>query len=165
MKIQSSLTSREYLRHMKSQMGSFLAFGLDRFTGRFLGPFFYVNHHCDKDYYRRYGGFEKNGVVGYVHSSGEGCQIRFFRLRGFFCPGQFLLLLLLCAALLVIAVLTAKQWDRRFWMIVSFFLGTLLLSAYLSNKTESGVESEKMLNALLLDPADPFSYSNHQSEI
>ena len=165
MRIQSSLSSREYLRHMKDQMGSFLAFGLERFTGRFLGPFFYVTHHCEKDHYRNFGGFEKNGAIGFVRSNDKGCQIRFFRLRGLFCPGQFLLMLLFCAAILAFAVVSTKQWDPRFWMIVPFFLGMLFLTAYLSNVTENGQDGEKSLNALLLDPSDPFSYSNHQSEI
>lgn len=165
MKIQSSLTSCEYLRYMKDQMGSSLAFYSDRFTGRFLGPFFYVTHHTGKDFYDRRTGLSKNGVIGIVRPNEEGCQVRFFRVRGFLCPGSFLTLLLIFGAILLFAVSASQKWDNQYWKIIALFWGIVFLSALLSNKFEEGREGEKALNALLLDPSDPFSYSNHQSEI
>ena len=164
MRITSPLPPKAYLFHMKEQMGSFMDFAGDRFTGRFLGRLFYVTHHSGYEWNRRITN-EKNGAIGYVRSHEDGCEVCFIRLKGAFCLGQFLFLLLMTAVMVAVAALEIGVWNPIYLWAFPIMLVVSAMSTLIESLTERSQEGMHILNALLLDPSDPFSYSNNQNRI
>ena len=164
MKITSPLPPKAYLFHMKEQMGSFMDFASDRFTGRFLGRFFYVTHHSGYEWNRRITN-EKNGAIGYVRSHEDGCEVCFIRLKGMFCFGQFLFILLITVIAIAALTLQLGFWDPSFLWFLPAALAIGAMYTLFESLTERSQEGRHILNALLLDPSDPFSYSNNRNRI
>ena len=89
MRIQTSLAPNTYRDAIKERLGSYFAWGTERFTGWFLGRFFYVTHHAGYEWNRRITN-QKNAAFGYVRKTEHGSDVRCFLFQGVLCP-QYLL--------------------------------------------------------------------------
>ena len=157
MKIRSSLSHKEYLSAMKSHMESYTDFGVQRFTGLFIGRFFSVTHHSGFEWNRRFTN-EKQRVIGFVKKDAEGCTVHCVRLAGYTNPLSLIGFTLLYFLIFSLQdggfhLLIGKHW----WMPLVGALITAVISAAGSCLTERGEEGSRMINALILDPVDPYS--------
>ena len=168
MTIQSDLTPMVYMDALKGEMGSFIEFGQERFTGYFLGRFFYVTHHAGYEWNRRITN-QKNAALGYVRKAEDGSQVRFLRFKGILCPGQFLFTYFLLILIFAVAMTFEGVWmGEAFLLLLAIGLATMLIIAlpatFFESLTERSKEGENCLLTLLIDPSDPFSYTHHQNE-
>lgn len=168
MKLQSSLSKKEYLRALKERMESPFRFGLERSCGFFLGDFFYITHHCSHEWNRKITG-ERNTAIGIVRKDGDGCKVRYFVIKGLLAPHCLLGMFLFCLAI-CLAILFQEDIDpatRIFTLPISivFPLFAGLGTAVTEGMTERSEEGEKILRCMLLDPSDPFSYMNNQDKL
>lgn len=158
--INSPLNAAEYLDAMKSKMGSPFSFFNERFTGCFLGSFFYVTHHAEYQWDRRFSN-PKNAVLGYVRSADDGCRIRFVSFRGLLCPGQFLMTLLLCFLAGTIVIWYNNAFDfislpLLFGLILAFVAISAPISALFESMTERSEEGCNTLLSILYDPKNNY---------
>lgn len=70
----SPLNKRKYLYELRQQMGSWTDFGQERFSGLIIGNFFYITHHSQYEWDRRYHN-PKCRALGFVTNAGEETQI------------------------------------------------------------------------------------------
>ena len=117
MKMESSLSAAEHRRWLRRHLEYPFSFFTERFAGFVIGPVFYVIHHTEYEYDRRFNS-PKNAALGFIQKADCGCQLRFITFRGVLCPSQFLLLFF---ATFVICLLSKPQ-------VISMpvFLGILL---------------------------------------
>ncbi len=170
MKIESALKPKEYLDAMKERMEGHFDLGNERFTGFFLGRAFTVTHHAGAEWNRRITN-EKNTAVGFVKKTDMGCSVSFVRCRGILSPPLFLttFAILFIPLLLTLMIGTVTQEISPMDILnvggvcfgITLFLG--LATALCESLTEAGQEGRKILNALLLDPTDIFSYTHNQN--
>ena len=161
MVIQSPLPKNAYLAAMKSQMGGHFEFGVERYTGFFLGNCFYVTHHTGYDWEQRYTNL-KNAAMGYVIKKENGCEVHFCRFRGLLCPLHFLTVWLIMGLVGSFGPLFETQGDIKtltfFWILA--FAATLLaalISVPFEGLTYAGEEGRRCLLSILLDPTDPYA--------
>ena len=158
MRTQSTLTPKAYRAAMKERMGSRFAIGSDRFTGIFIGRFFYVTHHAGYEWNRRYT-CQSNTAWGYIKKIETGCEIRFHKAKGYLCPHLFIFYLLL------VSVAFGKDlWMQRhhapmytFFMVCFLALGPFIITAF-ESMTQGSIDGEKSLLGLLYDPTDYLAY-------
>ncbi len=172
MRLKSNLKSDAYLSAMKEQMEGHFEFGKERFTGFFLGRAFSVTHHCGAEWNRKITN-EKNTAVGFVRESADGCIVSFIRLRGLLSPPLFLACFAFVFLLMMLGLLAQGQpegvlpqilgFSAVFSLILTAVCG--VVSAFMECLTEAGQEGRKILNALLLDPSDVFSYTNNINHV
>ncbi len=152
----SSLSPKTYLSAMGNHMGEFLDFGSQRFTGFSLGPVFYVTFHSGFEWNRRITN-QKNAALGYVKAVETGCEVRFLRFRGFLCPLQFLLYLVLSE---LIVLCSGIAPEIGFWpaMAVGFDINLFLapLETLMESMTDESEEGRRTLLSFLQDPSDPY---------
>ena len=165
MVIQSPLPKNAYLAAMKGQMEGHFEFGVERYTGFFLGKFFYVTHHTGYDLGQRYSNL-KNAAIGYVNKNDNGCEVHFIRFRGLCCPLVFLSVWIVMGLALSFGILFRTQGDMKALSIVwALAFGATLLGALISTPIESltyaGEEGRRCLLSLLFDPTDPYANINN----
>lgn len=90
MTYESSLSVKEHRRWLNRHMEYPFAFFQERFTGFALGPIFYVIHHTEYEFDRKFR--PTNAALGFMRSTENGCRLHFLTFRGLLCPSQFLLL-------------------------------------------------------------------------
>lgn len=171
MTIHSQLSAKNYISALKEQMDSHFALGAERFTGFFAGRCFCVTHHAGYEWNRKYTN-QKNCAVGYVKQTDSGCEVRFLRFKGGFCPPQFIFLFLLILALLLFQVFLEGGLLINAAIAITLIgisLGASLLGAaietFFESLTAKSEEGRKILIALLMDPDDPFSYLHNKDHI
>ncbi len=176
MRVDSALNPDRYLDAMKERMGGHFEFGRERYTGFFLGKAFSITHHSGAEWNRRITN-EKNTAVGFVRETEDGCSVFFIRCKGLLSPPLFLttfgimFLILLVGALVQTAVgtITLQVFLKAAGLCaVICFAVTLvsaLCSAFAESLTQAGQEGRRILNALLLDPTDMFSYANNENQL
>jgi hypothetical protein len=168
MKLQSSLSKKEYLRALKGRMESPFRFGLERFCGFHLGGLFYVTHHCSHEWNRKITG-ERNTAIGIVRKDGDGCKARYFVIKGLLAPHCLLGMFLFCLAICLVVLLQedVDPATRIFTLPISivFPLFAGLGTAVTEGMSERSEEGEKILRCMLLDPSDPFSFMNHHDKL
>ena len=81
MKIVVPVSKKRYLYELRQQMGSFTDFWSERFTGIFIGNFFYVSHHAGHEWNRRITNEVSRGV-GFVTNHPEGCKVHVMLTHG-----------------------------------------------------------------------------------
>lgn len=160
MKIRSPLSSKQYLSAMKSHMESFTDFGVQRYTGIFVGRFFSVTHHSGHEWNRRITN-EKQRAIGFVAKDAEGCTVHCIRLAGYTNPISLIVLTLLYSLAFCVQEQGFDLLLKVWWMPVVCTLLTAVISAAASCWTERGEEGARMINALLIDPVDPFSVKQY----
>jgi hypothetical protein len=154
--IESVLSKKEYLASLKSQLDSPFHFFEERFCGFVLGKFFYVIHHSEHQWDRKYGS-PKNAALGYVTENGQTSDVYFITFKGFLCPSQFFLTLLLCFLSGFVALLFAGVPQLIFSPLAIILLTvSLIISAPIhalcESYTERSTEGENALLSLLYDP-------------
>ncbi len=166
MRISSSAPPKAYLSALKERMGGHMELGQERFTGFFLGRFFTVTHHSGYEWNRRITNV-KNTAIGYVKQTGHGSQAHYIHLRAMLAPTQFWFYFLMLW--IPMGLMSLIGGLEAFWIMTLVLLVSMLVAAPMSALMECMVEESedgrRRLKALLLDPADPFSYLNHQNEL
>lgn len=161
MRIQSSHSQDAYLTELRKSFGSSFDFWSERFTGFVIGKCFCVTHHCDNEWNRRING-ETNTAVGYVKKAEDGCEVRFFTVRGELRPQG--LFLLICFQILLLAFYHAFEIFSIDPSVIPILAGAIFvisllaagISAILSWATENGQAGYRSLISLVLDPANPY---------
>ena len=157
MTIKSHYSPKEYLVHMKSNMSGHFEFGCERFTGFFLGRLFYVTYHSGYEFNRRITN-QKNAAMGYVKQTEAGCEVRFLRFRGGFCPLVFLpaYLLFLGCVLLLHAENMYSPDDFKFVLIASHVIIAIsvAVSTFIESLTTGSEDGRRTLLSMLIDPYD-----------
>ena len=156
MRIESPLTTKEYLSALKNNMSSSLDFGQERFTGFFIGRLFYVTHHCDYEWDRRLSS-PKNATMGYVGNAANGCSVRFLTARGMMCPLVFLPVLCI---MLFAGVLMGAKYDNVQMSVVIALIVTVIyapINALIELMSERSEAGHKALLSMLMDPTDPYT--------
>lgn len=162
MMLTSPLSKKDYLSALKSQMGSFWAFGTERFTGLILGNFFSISHHCDSEWNRRITG-QTNSAIGFVKKTNEGCEVRFLRFKGLLHPPRFVLFMGFMLLFALLISLGRKPIPLPVTLVVAAIIAAI--GTLFEAMTVESAQGGKILNALLIDPSDPFSYLHHKNEI
>lgn len=171
MEVFSELPKEEYLKQVKSRMDSFWKWGDERFTGFFLGNFFYVTYHSGYEWNRRVTN-EKNRAMGFIDDRCGGTVVRFWRTRGYADPFSILSMFLLCfvGVSVMFWFMGISDGHRYFYdLMLPLALGVsvteTLLSALITSWkhgiTERGIWGRYMLMSLLHHPEDP---ENHVEE-
>lgn len=157
MNILSAVPKDEYLEAMKSQMGSFTAFGSERLVGTVIGPFFSVTY-CSGSEWNRKITNEKNRAIGYVRAVPEGTEVRCVRLAGMTNPAS-----LICFFAVYFLVVCYQGFEAgvtdlgvRFNVVLALICTavTALVTALTDSLTERGQEGYRVLTAFLHDPRD-----------
>lgn len=164
MRIQSSLTPKEYRRAMKERMGSRFALWSERFTGIFIGRFFYVTHHAGYEWNRRITN-QKNAALGFIKTTESGSEVRFLLFQSVFCPQYFLLFLLICGGYTLASLPIYQDLPLFICIELLTLIVVPLLCAFFESLTEGSIEGRKCLLGLLADPTDFFAYLNHQKDL
>ena len=92
--IQSSLSPECYRNAIKASLRNFSNPFCDHFTGFFIGKWFYLSHHGEREFGSRI--TPHCAAVGYMKETEKGSDIHFLSFRGLFCPSRFLVHLLIC---------------------------------------------------------------------
>lgn len=159
--IHSELSKEEYLASVKSSYSSPFDFFCERFTGFCIGNFFYVIHHCEHQWDRKYN-TPKNAAIGHVVSTEGGCDILFLTFKGLFCPSQFLILSFLVLLMPLISsvlhpgtLVLYGLW--QFWItyLIFIFLGAGIATLF-ESMTDRSTEGENALLSLLYNPQNPY---------
>lgn len=164
MVLTSSLSREKYLSAMKEMMSAHTEFGVERFTGFFLGSWFYVTHHGGYEWNRKITS-QKNAALGRVKQTETGCEIYFLRFRGSLCPMYSLTLFLIGFAVAVVSCAYAG-------LVAEFGFGSSLLvclavvgislalilpvATLFECMTTESEDGRRMLLSLLHDPVHPY---------
>lgn len=156
--LSSELSKRAYLSALKEAMSPHTDFGVERFTGFFLGSCFYVTHHADFEWNRKYTN-QKNAAIGYVKQTENGCEVRFLRFRGMLCPMIFLPYFLILEAIAVMYFLSGQAAQDGIVAPVLYPLVIValpLIETFFESLTEESETGRRMLLSLLCNPSDPY---------
>lgn len=159
MQILSPLSPKEYMRELRSRLGSFLSIGTERFTGVAFGRFFSITHHAGYEFNRRITN-ERNNAIGYIKKTPDGVQVRYWRTKGITTPQALLLWIPIMFLLSLLLCLENGIYES--WVAVLSTFGLTLfvsaVSAFCDSLTERGKHGEMEVYALLYDPSDPLAY-------
>ena len=162
------LSKKQYLSALRERMDSPFRWGSERCCGFFLGGLFSVTYHSGHEHNRRITG-ERNTALGFVAKDGEGCQVRFFVVKGLLAPhyllGLFLLCLVICLSILLQDDLGTELLPYMFPISLVLTLLVGAASAVAESLTDRSLEGKKILHSILLDPTDPFSYLHNQPKL
>ena len=153
----SELPVKTYLYELKSQLDSVMNFGIERFTGMVIGPFFSITHHCGYEMNRRITN-EKHRAIGFVSTTENGTRIKCIRLAGMTNPLSLIGVFLFYEFLLVImdgGVLAFTAPAIIIGVVIMLFVA--LTTAVSHSVTERGQEGSRTLTAFLIDPVDYYS--------
>ncbi len=158
MKIRSDLPKEQYLDAMKSQIGSFAAFGSERFVGTILGSFFSVTY-CSGSEWNRLITNEKNRAIGYVRQAEQGTEICCIRLAGLTNPVSLIILFVVC----LIMFAASGEFGFITSCIASLCCTVLTapISALTDSLTERGQEGNRIVTAFLHNPQDFYGNIYH----
>lgn len=159
----SELSKTEYLAALKENMSSHFAFGFERFTGFFIGNFFYVTYHSGYEWNQKITN-QKNAAMGFVQDApaGEtGCDVHFLRFKGLLCPLVFLPIWFLFIGVILMQMLAHQVWSAEvFWTCTGIALALMVVCAPISTLFESitdgSIEGGRILLSFLADPTDPY---------
>lgn len=149
--IESELTPKEYMRHLKSKFHTPFAVFSERVTGIAIGPFFSVAYYSPYEWNRRITN-ECSRAFGWVKNVDGKAQVRFIYSSGQFSPFwilfYFALFFLVCTGMFV-----------DFFGVTACLIGSLLLSvlccgitAVTDSLTEAGAAGHDTLTYLLYEP-------------
>jgi hypothetical protein len=155
MKIDSSLSPAVYKQIVKKKLHNFSYIGQERFSGHFIGPFFFFTHHCYWEWNRRITA-EMNNAIGFIRQTPTGTRLHYIRTRGIFQPFYTLVSFLAWSVLWLLIGLFAKALPELLpYVPLCGIYGTLLLwlcTAINSSITENGKIGREILDYFLGDP-------------
>jgi hypothetical protein len=157
MKVISKLSCSVYLYEMKQQLGSFSAFGTERFTGIIIGRFFSITYHSGHEFNRRITN-EKHRAIGFAWPCENGTEISCIRLAGMTNPLSLIGLFIFCNLICMLrGGLELALMPEMMIANAAITLTAALITAFTDSITERGQEGSKMLTAFLVDPIDYYS--------
>ncbi len=171
MKIDSPLSSKEYLHGIRNHLSSFSDFGMERYTGIIIGRLFWVTYHSGYEWNRKITN-EKNRAWGIVKDTKDGCRVYGFRTMGFLDPLMILVIFILystVAAACVYFRFAEGIWDsqecREFVVTMAVVVAVVtvlvvLCSGFMTSVTERGQIGKFHLLALLHHPDEPYNHLN-----
>lgn len=160
MKYRSDLSCSAYLFSMKEQMSGFTEFGIERFTGIFIGRFFSVTYHSGHEFNRRITN-EKHRAIGFIKPDDKGTMVSCIRLAGLTNPLSLIGIFAFCFLIVLLrGGFEVAIMPQMLMVNVAITLITALLTAFTDSITERGQEGSKILTAFLIDPADFYSLVN-----
>ncbi len=149
--LSGKISKQKYLAALKNQMGSLLHIGKKRYTGFFLGSFFYITRHSAWEWNRRITN-QKSAVLGFLKSTNDGCNAYFLRFSGGFCPPTFLFIFLFVEfSMLIMPPIAGNPWLNALVGIGLTFLiaGGLTFAEML---TEEGEDGREALLYMMMNP-------------
>ncbi len=151
----SKYTPDAYISALKFYMESPLKLGRPRFTGLFLGRVFYVTYHSGFQHGSKYTN-EKNTALAIVRKKENGCSVSCVHFAGLMAPLQsmgFFLTLFIC----ICAVYIGREWPVGVFALrcLSVTAVCACFSCILDSITDTGREGRRILDAYLMDPANP----------
>ncbi len=167
MKIQSAYPPKTHISAMKERMGGHMELGCERFTGFFLGCWFTVTHHSGYEWNRRISNV-KNTAIGYVRSDGQGSYVHYIHLRGLLAPTQILFYFLAVGFPMGLIGLVGAGLEGAVIILVCYLAAVLIaapISALVECLVDASEDGRRQVQALLLDPVDPFSYLNNKHKL
>ena len=147
MTFESSLPVKEHQRWLRRHMDHPFTFFQERFTGFTLGPIFYVIHHTEYEYDRKFR--PTNAALGFIQATETGCRLRFATFRGLLCPSQFLIVLIITFFLCLIK---ADEFLSMPILMVIMFAVELVyacVSAFIESMSERSEDGRDKLLFLL----------------
>lgn len=155
MKTGSALSPDAYKQAVKKKLRNFSYIGEERFSGHFIGPFFFFTHHCYWEWNRR-ATAEMNNAIGFIRQTADGTRVYYWRTKGFFQPFYVLTSLLIWSAFWLLICLLCKAIEEFLpyisWFSVYCTLLACLVSATNSSVTENGKLGREILDYFLGDP-------------
>lgn len=153
--VDSPLSPKEYKNAASDKLENFRNFRDERYTGRFIGPCFYVTHHCYTEWNRKITG-EMNNAMGFIRKTETGCKVYFLHTAGILNPFHFLLYSLLAFSFIYFKLGTSIYSPLQTGPIIlvaaviTLLFG--LLTALRDSLTENGIDGADSLYAFLSDP-------------
>ena len=150
--LNSDISPEDYREAVRSKLENYRFPWDERFTGHFIGPVFYVVHHCARKWNRRISG-ETNNAIGFLKKTDTGCQVHFVKTKGILNPPQFLMFCLIDVIMFSALQTTPAVKSLGFWLFSALFLGfCVLYSAIVCTLTDNGEYGEDALLSLLENP-------------
>ena len=160
MVLHSEHSKKAYLSALKGNMSGHFDFGSERFTGFFIGSFFYITYHSGYEWNRRITN-QKNAALGFVKKAEDGCDAHFLRFKGLLCPLVFLPTYLVVIFASILTNAPTGFGDPVFMR--TCFLITLVVMAIaaplytlMEACTDASIEGHSILLSLLTDPVDAY---------
>lgn len=169
MKLETSVFKKDYLAGLKQSLSSPLRLGTERFTGIVLGSFFYVTYHAKYEWNRRITS-QTTTAMGFVRSTGYGCDVHYLRFRGQLAPHYVIFNLILIEGLLYLYFSEIISEAPSFFLITGILSALVILfscavSSFFERLTHESYMGLKYLTALLIDPTDPDSFSHNYEDL
>ena len=150
MRLECSISKPDYIKALRRRMGWVSDFGRQRFTGAFLGNFFYITHHSPWEWNRKITG-EKCSALGFVTATENGCRVRYLKFIGASDPKSWIKFFLL-----FYIIFSLKGWDWSHpisWPLILIGTALCAVSSLLACLfTENGQLGAFRLTNLLKDP-------------
>ena len=151
MKIDSPLSSKEYMHGIRNHLSSFSDFGMERYTGIIIGRLFWVTYHSGYEWNRKITG-EINRAWGFVREKDGATEVRFIRGKGLLAPSWMLFITILGVLTLCfnIGEMMTEYWPACF--AISLVVG--VTTAIQASFTENGIAGEGEITRFLRDPKE-----------
>ena len=150
----SPLSPNDYRNAIRASLSNFSNPYRERFTGFFIGKWFYLTHHCEHEYGHR--NTPQSAAAGYIKETENGSELHFLCFRGLFCPVPFLVIMLLTTAFCWVGFEShLSPWIR----IVIGMIIALCLTGFrtlMESESKRSQESHDALMDLMDDPVAPF---------
>ena len=150
MRLEFPIRRTEYIQALRKHMGLVSDVGRQRFTGVFLGNFFYITHHAPWEWNRRITG-ERCSALGLVTATEDGCRVRYLKFIGASDPKSWIKIFLL-----IWAVARFMGWYRggeiHLHLILILTVLCVISSTLACLFTENGLFGALRLTNLLKDP-------------
>ncbi len=155
--VESPLTPKQYRQAAQDKMENFRNFWDERFTGYFIGPVFFITHHCHIEWNRKITG-ERNNAIGFLRKSEGGCRVYFVHTTGLVSPTSLLFwFAFVWAAFYVVGFLKGFSLPQEEWWVYPVISAVIMLitaigSAISDALTENGIRGANTLLEFMLDP-------------
>lgn len=154
--VDSPLSPKQYKAAVRSRLENYRNFWDERYTGRFIGPVFYITHHSYWEWNRRITG-EMNNAIGFIKKTESGCTVHFIHTTGILNPFHLILFFLI---FMIVGVFNFQDvpLDKGealgIQLLISFtaLIITSLITAISDALTENGLRGENCLYELMMDP-------------
>lgn len=154
--VDSPLSPKQYKAAVRSRLENYRNFWDERYTGRFIGPVFYITHHSYWEWNRRITG-EMNNAIGFIKKTESGCSVHFIHTTGILNPFHLILFFLI---FMIVGVFNFQDvpLDKGealgIQLLISFtaLIITSLITAISDALTENGLRGENCLYELMMDP-------------
>lgn len=154
--VDSPLSPKQYKAAVRSRLENYRNFWDERYTGRFIGPVFYITHHSYWEWNRRITG-EMNNAIGFIKKTESGCTVHFIHTTGILNPFHLILFFLI---FMIVGVFNFQDvpLDKGealgIQLLISFtaLIITSLITAISDALTENGLRGETCLYELMMDP-------------